>query len=103
MSFVAGAGPECGWPLMRDLISIEQRTQALRSSPQVSDEALLRALAGEDESQEDPSSADQVGPLALLLSENYLAAVASALYALEIGSPEPLAAAVDDIQLGEQA
>lgn len=88
---------------MRDLNSIEQRTQELRVSPQVSDEALLRALAGDDESQEDPSSADQVGPLVLLLSENYLAAVATALYALEIGSPELLAAAIDDIQLGEQA
>ncbi|TWS20929.1 DEAD/DEAH box helicase [Tsukamurella asaccharolytica] len=88
---------------MRDLNSIEQRTQALRSSPQVSDDALLRALAGDLERQDNPSSGDQVGPLVLLLSENYLAAIAAALYALEIGSVELLGAASDDIELGEQA
>lgn len=88
---------------MRDLSSIEQRTRSLRSSPQVSDEVLLAALTAEDGSADEPTPSDQVGPLVLLLSENYLAAVSAALFAIEIGSRELLADALEELQLGEQA
>lgn len=89
--------------LMRDLNSIERRTQSLRSSPQVSDEALLTALNAEDDSADETSLLDQVGPIVLLLSENYLATVAAALFAIEIGSSGLLAGALEGLQLGEQA
>jgi len=85
------------------LSSIEQRTQSLRSSPQVSDEALLATLAAEDGSADEPTPPDQVGPIVLLLSENYLSAVSSALFAIEISSRELLADALEELQLGEQA
>lgn len=88
---------------MRDLSAIEQRTLSLRSSPQVSDEALLAAFTAEIDGLDEPSVADRIGPLALLLSENYLAAVSAALFAIEIGNRELLAAALADIQVGEQA
>jgi DEAD/DEAH box helicase len=88
---------------MRDLSSIEQRTRSLRSSPQVSDEVLLAALTAEDDSEDEPSPPGEVGPLVLLLSENYLAAVSAALFAIELGSGELLVVALDQLQLGEQA
>jgi superfamily II DNA/RNA helicase len=88
---------------MRDLNSIEQRTRSLRSSPQVSDEVLLSALNAEDNSADEPSPPGEVGPVVLLLSENYLTAVSAALFAIEIGSGELLAVALDELQLGEQA
>jgi hypothetical protein len=88
---------------MRDLSSIEQRTRSLRSSPQVSDEVLLAALTAGDGSVDEPTQPDQVGPVVLLLSENYLAAVSAALFAIEIGSRELLAGALEELQLGEQA
>ena len=87
--------------LMRDLSAIEQRTQSLRSSPQVSDEVLLEALTAEDGSA--GSTHNQVGPIALLLSEHYLSAVSAALFAIEIGSRELLADALEELRLGEQA
>lgn len=88
---------------MRDLSSIEQRTRSLRSSPQVTDEVLLAALTAEDASADEPTPPDQVGPVVLLLSENYLAAVSAALFAIELGSRELLAGALEELQLGEQA
>lgn len=88
---------------MRDLSAIEQRTQSLRSSPLVSDEVLLAALRTGDGSAGEPASPDQVGPLVLLLSENYLSAVSAALFAIELGSRELLGAALEELQLGEQA
>jgi len=89
--------------LLRDLTSIEQRTQSLRSSPQVSDDALLTALTAADGSAEDDTPQDQVGPVVLLLSENYLSAVSAALFAIEIGSRDLLEAALEQLRLGEQA
>ncbi|MET7668172.1 DEAD/DEAH box helicase [Micromonospora luteifusca] len=95
--------------LMRDLSAIEQRTRRLRSSAQVSDEAMLSAFTAPDV---DPDldvlddlddAADQVGPVVLLLSENYLSAVSAALFAIEIGSRALLETALQDLQLGEQA
>ena len=88
---------------MRDLNSIEQRTRSLRSASQVSDEALLAALIAEDESADESSPAGDVGPVVLLLSENYLAAVSAALFAIELGSRELLAGALEELRLGEQA
>lgn len=89
--------------VMRDLGSVEQRTRSLRSSPEVSDEVLLAALITEDDSAHEPSPPGEVGPVVLLLSENYLSAVSAALFAIEIGSAELLAVALDELQLGEQA
>ncbi|WP_329005414.1 DEAD/DEAH box helicase [Kribbella sp. NBC_00709] len=88
---------------MRDLNSIEQRTRTLRSSPQLSDEVLLRALTAEDGNGDQPATADQVGPVVLLLSENYLAGVSAALFAIEVGSRELLSGALEDLELGERA
>ena len=88
---------------MRDLSSIEQRTRSLRSSPQVSDEVLLAALIAEDDSADESSPPGEVGPVVLLLSENYLTAVSAALFAIEIGSRELLVGALEELQLGEQA
>lgn len=89
--------------LMRDLNSVEQRTQALRSSPQVSDEALLSAFTVEEISDAGEVGSDELGPVVLLLSENYLSAVSAALFSLEIGSRDLLDAAVERLRLGERA
>ncbi len=89
--------------LMRDLSSIEQRTQLLRSSPEVSDEAIFEAFTAVDEVVDQESSSDRVGPVVLLLSENYLSAVSAALFAIEIGSRDLLESALEELQLGEQA
>lgn len=88
---------------LRDLNAIEQRTRSLRSSPQISDEALLAALTAEIDTEDEPSPPDEVGPLVLLLSENYLTAVSAAMFAIEIGSRALLEAALEEIQVGEQA
>lgn len=87
----------------RNLSSIERRTQSLRSSPQSSDQDLLATLTAADGSPDEVASLDQVGPIVLLLSENYLSAVSSALFAIEIGNRELLAVALEELQLGEQA
>ncbi|QFG22908.1 DEAD/DEAH box helicase [Actinomadura sp. WMMB 499] len=88
---------------MRDLNSVERRTQSLRSSPQLSEQNLLAALTAEHERPPEHTSPEQVGPIVLLLSENYLSAVSAALYAIEIGSRELLAIAAGELRLGEQA
>ena len=41
--------------------------------------------------------------MALLLSENYLSAVSSALFAIEVGDRELLANALEELALGERA
>nr|WP_240973737.1 DEAD/DEAH box helicase [Nonomuraea sp. FMUSA5-5] len=89
--------------VLRDLSSIEQRAQSLRASPQLSDDALLSNLTTADSSTEEDTPPDQVGPVVLLLSENYLAAVSAALFAIEIGSRDLLDAALEELRLGEQA
>ena len=88
---------------MRDLNSIEQRTLLLRASPQLSDEALLTALIADDDAAGESVPPAEVGPVVLLLSENYLAAVSAALYAIEIGNRELLARALEELRLGERA
>lgn len=89
--------------IMRDLSAIEQRTQSLRTSAQVSDEVLLATIIGVDASSDEIAQTDQVGPVILLLSENYLSAVSAALFAIEIGSQDLLSDALDELRLGEQA
>ena len=87
---------------MRDLSSIEQRTRSLRSSPQASDEVLLAALIAEDDSTDESSPPGEVGPVVLLLSENYLTAVSAALFAIELGSGELLAVLLRNCSLASR-
>ncbi|MBC6451350.1 DEAD/DEAH box helicase [Actinokineospora xionganensis] len=92
--------------VMRSLDGIEERTRRLRSSPNLTDDALLAALLDEKHpaTHEDPAtSTGELGPIALLLSENYMSAVSTALFALAHGQPDLLAAALDDLQTGERA
>jgi hypothetical protein len=89
--------------LMRDLGSIERRTLSLRSSDQVSDSALLAALNPVGSGADDDTPPDQVGPVVLLLSENYLSAVAAGLFAIEIGNRALLENALAELREGEQA
>ncbi len=94
--------------IMRALDDIEERTQILRTSPYVADDALLAAFAGPGENSEDAEGqpgrpARDLGPIALLLTENFVSAVATALFALAHGRAELLGSALDDLQLGERA
>ncbi|WP_155342055.1 DEAD/DEAH box helicase [Acrocarpospora corrugata] len=88
--------------ILRDLSSVERRTQSLRSSSQLSDDALLLNFTAAESIGED-TPPDQVGPVVLLLSENYLSAVSAALFAIEIGSRDLLEAALEELRLGERA
>lgn len=88
--------------VMRDLGAIENRARAFRSSVAVSDASLLSAFAA-DNDDEGNDWVDPIGPVTALLSENYLASVSSALFAIEIGDEELLATAIDDFGLGERA
>ena len=63
--------------LMRNLGSIERRTLSLRTSDQISDAALLAALNPADSEGDEEPVREEVGPVVLLLSENYLSAVAA--------------------------
>ncbi|MFF3437613.1 DEAD/DEAH box helicase [Streptosporangium sp. NPDC002721] len=88
--------------ILRDLSSVERRTQSLRSSSQLSDDTLLMNFTAAESIGED-TPPDQVGPVVLLLSENYLSAVSAALFAIEIGSRDLLESALDELRLGERA
>lgn len=87
---------------MRNLDAIEERTRRLRSSVEVSDDFLLAALSGDD-NDDDSDTVDPLGPVALLLGENYLSAVSTGLFAIEVGDSELLANALEDLALGERA
>ncbi len=104
--------------VMRDLGSIEARTLRLRSSLQVTDDALTAALVrneDEDGSEyarggggtpgEPPGSEElsDLGPITLLLSEHYLSSVSAALFAIAFSRNAMLAAAMADLKLGEDA
>jgi superfamily II DNA/RNA helicase len=89
--------------LMRNLGSIERRTLSLRSSDQVSDGALLAALNPVGSEVDDETPPEQIGPVVLLLSENYLSAVAAGLFAIEIGNRALLENALAELREGEQA
>lgn len=84
--------------IMRNLDAIEERTRLLRSSEEVSDGSLLTSFS-DDDAHED----DALGPIALLLSENYLSSVSSGLFAIEVGDRELLDSAMEDLVLGERA
>lgn len=86
---------------MRDLNAVEQRTQTMRSSPAVSDESLLASLAVDDPAEDE--APPELGPIALLLTENYLSAVSSGLFAIEVGDRSLLESALEELALGEQA
>lgn len=86
---------------MRDLDAIEERTRLLRSSAAVSDESLLTSFSIDDDAGN--GVVNRLGPVALLLSENYLSSVSSGLFAIEVGDRELLADALDDLALGERA
>ncbi|MFF8937308.1 DEAD/DEAH box helicase [Streptomyces paradoxus] len=94
--------------IMRSLDAIEERTRRLRTSPNVTDDALLAAFLGS--SRQFPVIHEEAGdlttgrgPVELLLSENYLSAVSTALFALAHAQPELMATALDDLQTGERA
>ncbi|MEC3853982.1 DEAD/DEAH box helicase [Paenarthrobacter ureafaciens] len=87
---------------MRSLDVIEERTRLLRSSAEVSDDSLLASLAS-DENDTGTASAYPLGPVGLLLSENYLSAVSSGLFGIEVGDRELLTGALEDLSLGERA
>lgn len=87
---------------MRNLDAIEERTRLLRSSVEVSDDVLLAALSSGDDDA-DSDTVDPLGPVVLLLGENYLSAVSTGLFAIEIGDRELLTDALEDLTLGERA
>lgn len=93
--------------ITRSLDEIESRARRLRSSVQMTDDALLSALVNPreigDTTDRPDESADDVGPIALILSENYMSAAASALFAIAHRQQDLLATALDDLQTGEQA
>jgi superfamily II DNA/RNA helicase len=95
--------------ILRDLDRIEERTLRLRSSDDLTDDALLEALEADGESVGDPvdltaeSGHHGVGPVALLLSEHYLSAVSSALFAIAYNRLTALRGALEEIEVGEQA
>lgn len=87
---------------MRDLGKVEERTRLLRSSNAVSDESLLASLA-DDNDDAGNDQADPLGPVTLLLSENYLSSVSSALFGIEIGDRDLLEGGLENLALGERA
>lgn len=105
--------------VLRDLDRIEERTRRLRSSADLTDDALFEALqtqgTGEDilEDDEDPGASPEfepapdrtssVGPIVLLLSEHYLSAVSSALFTIAHDQSALLRAALADLEAGGQA
>ena len=111
--------------VMRDLDGIEERTLRLRSSPELSDDALTAALSRADDHRgrrgrrrrrgradradpafdpdQDPEVLDDLGPITLLLSEHYLSSVSAAMFAIAFGRTALLAASIADLRLGEDA
>jgi superfamily II DNA/RNA helicase len=113
--------------VMRDLDRIEVRTEQLRTSAALTDEALVAALqfeaelpdedrpdgvrpssgSGDDSpeagSQPDDRQLGDLSPIVLLLSENYISAVSTALFAISFGQGRLLRAALADLELGEHA
>ncbi len=95
--------------VLRDLDGIEARATLIRTSPGVTDDAVLAALLAEGDdgdaiedgaTEADP---DSLGPIALLLSEHYLAAVSSGLFAIAYNQPGLLQGALNDLLAGETA
>lgn len=88
---------------MRSLNSIEERTRLLRSSVEASDESLLASISGDGNQLADDGAVDALGPVVMLLTENYLSAVSTALFAIEVQDQDLLATALQDLALGERA
>lgn len=97
-------------------MQIEERTRLLKTSPSLTDEALLQALQGSladtDALSADPTqpvgakienAVSEVGLIVALLSEHYMSAVSSALFAIAHGQGPLLRAAIPDLENGEQA
>jgi superfamily II DNA/RNA helicase len=89
--------------VLRDLDQIERRTRDLRSSPQASDEALVGALEGRRAATEDEDLLDVLGPIGMLLTEHYHAAISAALFAIAHNQQDLLSSALADLDTGEQA
>ena len=106
--------------VLRNLDAIEERTIGVRSSAELTDDALLNALqtqstddntpgddrkphTGTDSDTITDSDASAVGPIALLLAEHYLSAVSSALFAIAYNQAGLLQVALSDLGTGEQA
>lgn len=93
--------------VMRALDDIEERTRRLRSSPAVSDEALLANLLGADgetltaNGENDPTAG--LGPLSLLLGEHYMSTVSAAMFGLAHEQDDALGTALEDLAIGERA
>ncbi len=86
----------------RRLDAIEERARLLRTSVEVSDGFLLASLSVDDNSAVN-ERVHSLGPVVLLLSENYLSAVSTGLYGIEVGDRGLLANAQEDLGLGERA
>ncbi len=95
--------------VLRDLDRIEDRTRSLRMSDDIADDALLEDLeagnARSDGSGVEGGESDRagVGPVVLLLSEQYLSGVSAALFAIAYNQPSQLQAALADLEVGERA
>lgn len=115
--------------VMRDLRRIEERALRVRSSPEVSDDALVVAFAAandveSNEAEDDIVGADWaggvrqaedvdadrdaellegLGPITLLLSEHYLSSVSAAMFAIAFGRTELLSTSIAELRLGENA
>ena len=102
--------------ILRKPVQIEERTRLLKTSASFTDEALLQALQGSpadtDALSADPTqpvgakienAVSEVGPIVALLSEHYMSAVSSALFAIAHGQGQLLRAAIADLESGEQA
>lgn len=102
--------------ILRNPMQIEERTRLLKTSASFTDEALLQALQGNPADTNalsaDPTqpvgakienAVSEVGPIVALLSEHYMSAVSSALFAIAHGQGPLLRAAIRDLENGEQA
>lgn len=102
--------------ILRDLNGIEERAARIRSSTDLTDDALLAALvspdidadskepeSGSEDELADGEASGSVGPIVLLLSEHYVSAVSSALFAIAYNQTGLMQAALSDLAAGEQA
>jgi superfamily II DNA/RNA helicase len=100
--------------ISRNLDRIEERTRQLRSSPGFTDDAVLQAF--QDSSGDDrvadrqaefglelENALSTVGPVVSLLSEHYMSAVSTALFAIAYNQQPLLRAAIANLRTGEQA
>lgn len=89
--------------VLRNLDQIERRTRDLRTSPQTSDEALVGALESRRAATANADLLDVLGPIGMLLTEHYHAAISTALFAIAHDQQDLLSSALADLDTGEQA